>query len=67
MHKKQFGSRAPPGPPGELKRSPRLPSRNVGPISSKRRGREEEKRRGENERKEGRDWRRERSPQQDLY
>jgi len=29
-HQKTFGGRAPPGPAGELKRSPRPPSRKMG-------------------------------------
>ena len=33
MHQKAFGGRAPPGPVGELKRSPRPPSRNMGSTS----------------------------------
>jgi len=33
MHEKPFGGRAPPGPAGELKRSPKPLSRNMGPTS----------------------------------
>jgi len=38
MHQIAFGVRAPPGPAGELKRSPRHPSRNKGAYTSKRGG-----------------------------
>ena len=50
MHRKAFGGRAPPWPVGELKRSPRPPSRNGGPTSK---GRGEERGRNKKEGGEG--------------
>jgi len=51
MHQKAFGGRDPPGPAGELMRSPRPLNRNMGPTL---RGGEERERGGEEGDGEGR-------------
>jgi len=43
MRQNAFGGRAPPGPAGELERSPRPPSRNWGCLLLREEGREGEK------------------------